>query len=159
MTRTARGGPARWAYAAVVVLGAALALLVHHGVTAAPVAVSSSSLHASSLHATPLHATPGHAVPGAVAPPHTMMTTGAGAERTRARPVGPAVDSAGDGACAATGTQHCSTASVDTLKLPPPPRCRAEQAPCPHRAVTGRKAARTIGRAPPDLSVLSRLRA
>lgn len=61
-------------------------------------------------------------------------------------------------ACATPGMQHCTTASIDSVKLTVPSPGHAEQIPGPYHAVTGPLPARTTGRAPPDLSVLSQLR-
>jgi hypothetical protein len=68
-----------------------------------------------------------------------------------------AAHSSDDGACAA-GMQHCATASVDTMKLITPPQGYAERVPSPYGVVVGSVPSVVVGRAPPDLSVLSQLR-
>jgi hypothetical protein len=47
---------------------------------------------------------------------------------------------------------------VDTVKLTVPPQGHVECLPNAHQAIAGPALAATIGRAPPDLSVLSQLR-
>jgi hypothetical protein len=69
----------------------------------------------------------------------------------------PAAPSSDDGSCA-TDMQHCATASVDTVKLPVPPPGRMEQLPDPYEVAFGPALSGVVGRAPPDLSVLSQLR-
>jgi hypothetical protein len=62
-------------------------------------------------------------------------------------------------ACGGTAMQHCSTASLEIVKLAPPAQSPVPQGRAAHDVLTSRaKAAGTTGRAPPDLSVLSQLR-
>ncbi|MFD8308371.1 hypothetical protein ACFV29_39465 [Streptomyces sp. NPDC059690] len=62
-----------------------------------------------------------------------------------------------NGACSVTATQHCFAAGVDTLKLAPAHQPFTELAPDLRPGTNiGRAVAGTTGRAPPDLSVLSR---
>jgi hypothetical protein len=54
--------------------------------------------------------------------------------------------------------QHCAAAGVDSLKFMPPHQPSTGCAPAIHPgAAGGRDVPGTTGRAPPDLSVLSRL--
>jgi hypothetical protein len=61
--------------------------------------------------------------------------------------------------CSGMGMQHCSTGSLETLKLPAPGQTATSLGLVVYGAVApGPKAAGTVDRAPPDLSVLSQLR-
>ena len=62
------------------------------------------------------------------------------------------------GGCAAPGMQHCTTASVASVQLAPPGENQFSLLPDLREATTGPTPAGTVGRAPPDLSVLSQLR-
>lgn len=130
----------RWARGAVVALLAVLVVLVHHETAA----ITPPARHtAQSTHS-------GHALPG-------MTSSSATAPQdSSANPTG--THGADSSSCAEPGMQHCTTASVDTVQLAPPPQGHAEPAADPHQAMPGRSPAGTISRAPPDLSVLSRLR-
>jgi hypothetical protein len=138
-TRTARSGAVRWARGVLIALCAALAVLVHHETAAAAVTSMQSTMH-------------GMPMPG------MSTSAGATADRTDTRITGPAPHSADDDACAAAGMQHCSSASVDTVTLAVPPQGHTERLPNAYQAIAGPALAATIGRAPPDLSVLSQLR-
>ncbi|MCF1593212.1 hypothetical protein [Streptomyces muensis] len=131
--------PGAWARAALIALLAAFAVLVHHESPAVPV--------------------------GPAASPAAHVMTPAGHESAAARaaePIAAALStaiSAHGPACDGMPLQHCSTASLEVVKLAPPARSPAPQDPAAHEAVTsGATAAGTVGRAPPDLSVLSQLR-
>jgi hypothetical protein len=142
--RTGRRRAVRWARSAVIALCAALAVLVHHETAAAAVSTMHTAMHgmstpsmaASSVAALPMEPSAGH-------------TETLGAD--------PAAPSSDDGSCA-TDMQHCASASVDTVKLPVPPPGRTEQLPDPYEVVVGPALSGVVGRAPPDLSVLSQLR-
>lgn len=142
----ARTSAVHWARGAVIALLAALAVLIHHetaAITATPMQHAAHSPYVG-------HAMPGM-VPSSAAGPH-----GSAAHRTLDAP---APEHGLDGStCAGPGMQHCATASVDTVKLAAPPQGHAKQAANPHQAKPGLVPAGTIGRAPPDLSVLSQLR-
>ncbi|MGC9539034.1 DUF6153 family protein [Streptomyces sp. UG1] len=128
-------GAVRWAQAAVIALLAAVAVLMHHETTAVP----TGSHPSSAAHAT----VPERAMPGSLAAP----------------PAAPAKSSADDPACSGTAMQHCTAASLEAVKLPMPVRAFAtDNLAAPGAAATGAKAAGTVERAPPDLSVLSQLR-
>ncbi|MFE1751906.1 hypothetical protein [Streptomyces anandii] len=136
----------RWTRAAVIALVAVLAVLVHHDTAAAvthepPAGSSGTSSMAGMDHAAPpgvfAHAS-GYAMPSRVHVPTAAHDD--------------------DGACSGTAMQHCSAAGVDGLKLAPPHQPCIGCAPVlPSRAVVGRDVPGTTSRAPPDLSVLSRL--
>ncbi|GAB2625359.1 hypothetical protein GCM10027168_66360 [Streptomyces capparidis] len=137
-----RRGATPWARAAVVVLFVVLAVLVHHqspagAVPASPVSAMAGMpdmAHGASMTAVSSHG----ALHGAAAPGGTGHSA--------------------DGACPGPVMKHCATASVDTVKLPAPPGASAGGAGDSWvRAVAGRHAPGSVGRAPPDLSVLSRL--
>lgn len=137
----ARGAVLRWTGSAIITLLAALALLVHHGtadvLTHVPPARAMAGMHHTAPPPKSVH-TSGNAMPLAVTPP-------AAAHRD-------------DGACCATAGQHCSAAGVDGLKFGPPHQPCTGCAQAVHSgAAGGRDVPGTTGRAPPDLSVLSRL--
>jgi hypothetical protein len=141
--RTARSGTVRWARGAVIALLAALAVLVHHEIAAGAFSSMQTSM-------------PGMQMPGMEASAATLPM-GPSAADTEMVGVDSAAHSGDDGACAA-GMQHCATASVDTMKLITPPQGYAERLPNPYGAVVGSVTSGVVGRAPPDLSVLSQLR-
>ncbi|MEW2049301.1 hypothetical protein [Streptomyces sp. NPDC005476] len=135
------GAVLRWTRAAVIALVAALAVLVHHetvsAITHVPPVRASAGMHRTTAPAMSVHPSSHAALFGVTAP------TAAHED---------------DGACSGTAMQHCSAAGVESLKLAPP----HQLAPGPPAAVhpgaaTGRDVPGSMGRAPPDLSVLSRL--
>lgn len=130
--RTAhRGGTAvRRAYGVLLTLCVALAVLVHH-----ETATNSSSSMPSAVRA-------GHVMPDGAAPSISDIPS----------------RSADDGACSGPGTQHCTTASVDSVQLAVPSQSVSDALTFLQRAAEGRTPATAVGRAPPDLSVLSQLR-
>ena len=142
--RTERRRAVRWARSAVIALCAALAVLVHHETAAAAVPSMHTAMYGMSV--------PGMAVSSVAAPP-----MGPSAGHTEMLGADPAAPSSDDGSCA-TDMQHCTTASVDTVKLPVPPPGHTERLPHPYEAVVGPVLPGVVGRAPPDLSVLSQLR-
>ncbi|MGW7456299.1 DUF6153 family protein [Streptomyces sp. NPDC054797] len=70
----------------------------------------------------------------------------------------PSAYSSPHSACASLAMQHCTTTSVEVVKLPVPPQEYAWPSADPYRANARPVSAAAIGRAPPDLSVLSQLR-
>jgi hypothetical protein len=146
-TRKAREGAVRWARGAVIALCAALAVLVHH--EAAAIAVSSVQ---SGKHA--VHAMPGTASSSSA----TAMPMGSVADHAHMPGAHTSAHGSPDGACATLGMQHCTTASVESGQLAVPSPGHAERIPSPYQAVTGPLPGQVVGRAPPDLSVLSQLR-
>ncbi|WP_033327488.1 DUF6153 family protein [Streptomyces yerevanensis] len=138
------GGMAvRWAYGVFLTLCVALAVLVHHETSmtsASP--MSGSARMPASAHATQAMAHTGHVMAGE-ATPSASETSRHG------------VDS---GACAMSGMQHCATASVGSVQLAAPGQSAFDPPADLERAVAGRAPTGTVGRAPPDLSVLSQLR-
>ncbi|ALV33223.1 hypothetical protein [Streptomyces sp. CdTB01] len=141
----ARAAALRWTRAAVIALVATFAVLVHHETAAAithvpPTGTSETSGIAVMHHAAPL-AMPGHTSGHAISPGVTAPA---------------ASDDAG--VCSGMVMQHCSAAGVDSMKLPPPHLPSTGCAPClGSGAAIGRVVPGTTGRAPPDLSALSRL--
>ncbi|AZQ39091.1 hypothetical protein EJ357_41350 [Streptomyces cyaneochromogenes] len=96
-----------------------------------------AGMHHTDAPAMPVH-TGGHAMPRAVIDPTAAHDD--------------------DGACSGTVMQHCSAAGVDSVKLTPPHQPSTGSASAlPPGAAVGRDVPGTAGRAPPDLSVLSRL--
>ncbi|MEU6200292.1 hypothetical protein [Streptomyces sp. NPDC047061] len=149
-----RGGAARCARAVVVALLAALAVLVHHDTTSA--------------------VTPAHSMSAMAGMDHTYvaMTPAAGMDHTHAAMNPPAASVAhgtvlrtaypttGDegGACSGPGMQHCSAGDTGTAKiLPPPAAVTAVRSDAFPSLLTQSDPTWTSYRAPPDLSVLSRL--
>ncbi|WP_416980493.1 DUF6153 family protein [Streptomyces sp. T028] len=117
-----------WTRAAVIALFVALAVLVHHEVTAAP------------MPPTPSPSSAVHVMPGDMA--MSGHTHGAAA-----------------GSCAGMAMQHCAPVSVDKVALVPPPDSSVpDDLAAQGAAVLGAVPAAAVGRAPPDLSVLSQLR-
>lgn len=145
----------RWARAAVIALLAALAVLIHHETAALAIGPTPSS----AAHVM----TPGMVMAGNHAAPATAMSghTHGSAPAQSAAPMAtaPATNSADGPACSGMAMQHCSTASLEAVKLAAPQQTLASWDVPAHGGVTaGPKAAGTVDRAPPDLSVLSQLR-
>lgn len=151
-------GAVRWTRGAVIALFAALAVLVHHETAAAALAPTMSS----AVHVMP--GMPGAAMAGGSAGQAMAMSSHAhgGAAAQPAEPtVAAAAPSLSDDGPACNGMvmQHCASASVDAVKLVPPTESWVPKGLAPHDVATaGTEAAGTVGRAPPDLSVLSQLR-
>ncbi|MER5436121.1 hypothetical protein [Streptomyces sp. NPDC002588] len=151
--RTARGGDTtvRWVYGAFIALCAALAVLVHHetaAMGASPVPGASSTMDAASMSA--MGASP---MAGAAHAGHVMPDEG---NPTSWGPSSPNTDDTGG--CAAPGMQHCSTTTVDSVQLAAPGENEVTPLADLREAAAGRTPATAVGRAPPDLSVLSQLR-
>ncbi|MGW3107600.1 DUF6153 family protein [Streptomyces sp. NPDC001100] len=142
--RTARGGggtAVRWTYGVFLTLCVALAVLVHHETSA----MGTSSSMSGSVHA-------GHVMPGSAQSVHVM---GGDASTSVSDDSSHDVE---DGGCAMPGMQHCTSASVDTVQLAVPGRSSFDALVNLGQAAAGRTPAAAVGRAPPDLSVLSQLR-
>ncbi|MFE9446764.1 hypothetical protein [Streptomyces sp. NPDC006739] len=138
--RTGRGGgtAVRWAYGVIVALCAALAVLVHHEVPSTGLSPMSGMSHVLPAGTSPdRHASPDAAQPSradtATHPPH-------------------------DGACSASGTQHCAAAGVNSLHLAVPAHSTLPTPATPAPTLSRHAPGAVVSRAPPDLSVLSRLR-
>jgi hypothetical protein len=136
----------RWMRAAVIALMAALAVLVHHETAAAITHVPRTVTSDTTSSLAGLH--------HAAVMTHSVHTNGHATS-----PGAPTATATADhGACSGTGMQHCSAAGVDSVKLVPPHHPAISCAPAlPTGAAAGRDIPGTTGRAPPDLSVLSRL--
>ncbi|MDX3693745.1 hypothetical protein PV726_26070 [Streptomyces europaeiscabiei] len=64
----------------------------------------------------------------------------------------------GDGGCSSPGTRHCATGSLASVQLAVPTQAAFDPLAKLRQALAGHAPAATVGRAPPDLSVLSQLR-
>ncbi|MFD8870460.1 hypothetical protein ACFV1F_40035 [Streptomyces sp. NPDC059590] len=137
----ARGGAVRWTRVAVIALFAALVVLVHHETAAV----------SARAHATAMSGMPGTGHPPAMATP--LDATGHG---SAAWPAAPVADS-DVGPCSGMAMQHCSTAAVDVFKIAPPTQLSVGAGGEAYATPAGRDVPGTVSRAPPDLSVLSRL--
>ncbi|MFD9288401.1 hypothetical protein ACFWBV_08835 [Streptomyces sp. NPDC060030] len=145
-TQTVRAGVVRWARGVVIALCAALAVLVHHETAAIAVTSAPSAPHA------------GHLMPGTASSSAGAMPMSSVADHTDVLGASPSAHSSPHSACATPGLQHCTTASIEVVKLAVPSQGHAGQPANPYQAHAGPVSAGTIGRAPPDLSVLSQLR-
>ncbi|MEU0649400.1 DUF6153 family protein [Streptomyces umbrinus] len=138
--RAVHGGDSavRWAYVAFLALFVALAVLVHHETSAAGTPSAQRAAHGGmSSAAHPLHVMPDETAPSVLdASPHNV----------------------GDGGCAAPGMQHCATASVGSVQLAVPRPIAFDPLVNVRQDGAGYAPSVTVGRAPPDLSVLSQLR-
>lgn len=145
---TARTSAVRWAGGAVIALLAAVTVLIHHETPAIAAALMQHATHSThtgysmSGTASPLSAA---AMPHGSAPGHV--------DRLGASAPAPGGDS-----CAGPGMQHCAAASVAVFELSVPPQGTAVETANLHGVQPGPLPAGTVGRAPPDLSVLSQLR-
>jgi Family of unknown function (DUF6153) len=186
-TRTADGGRAAVRRAHRVFLAlcaalAALAVVAHHETTAIPTAIPTAlpvaHSHAMTVHTAPSVPAghlghPGHPQPtghlgrpgdgGSPAGPRTAATptTPAAAATPTAAVIPVAPDGSGSDAdgCATAGAQHCASAGVAAAPFLALPGEHGLVPPAdPARAAAGRTPAGTADRAPPDLSVLSRMR-
>ncbi|MFJ8196559.1 hypothetical protein [Streptomyces sp. NPDC096152] len=159
----ASNGAVRCVWGAVVAVLAAFAVLVHHD-AAGPMAVPGSPASVSAMSGTravrdmsAMHGTDampgmGHASPAT----GTRTTTVTGATKTLGAADLPA--GSGDNTCSSAAAGHCSAAGLSTVQLVSPP---ADPRAGPADAVHGVRAAHSphgvAHRAPPDLSLLSRL--
>lgn len=140
-----RGAAFRWTHAAALVLVAVLAVLVHHETVGAMAHVPAAAASRTGRPTGPHHS--------AVSP----VSPGTRAHAAVSGATAPIASDAG-GACSGTAVQHCSAAGVDTVKLAPPHRpFTGWAAGLPPGAAADRDVPGTTDRAPPDLSVLSRL--
>ncbi|MFI0731478.1 hypothetical protein ACH4S9_21185 [Streptomyces sp. NPDC021225] len=137
----ARGGAVRWTRVAVIALFAALVVLVHHETAAV---------------SAPAHATAMSGMPGMGHAPATATPLDATGHGSAAWPAAPVADS-DVGPCPGMAMQHCATAGVDVVKIAPPAELRVGVGRDTRAAPAGRDVPGTVSRAPPDLSVLSRL--
>jgi len=140
-----RGSALRWTWAAVVALLAALAVLIHHDAVGA------------ATPATAMRAMPGmdHTMSMSVSVQTIAQTRHDGVTQAAT----PAMDHDGGGACSGPAMQHCSSGNVGTPRLLVPPTALAhavQDSPVPG-ILLGRSPSGISHRAPPDLSVLSRL--
>lgn len=129
----------RWAYGVLLTLCVALAVLVHHETTAMGVTSMPSAAHglmprtAHAAHVMPEEAAP--AVSG-----HSSHSADV------------------NGGCSTAGAQHCATGSISSVQLAVPAPVAFDPLANPRQALTEHAPGAAVGRAPPDLSVLSQLR-
>ncbi|WP_338673429.1 DUF6153 family protein [Streptomyces sp. SCSIO 30461] len=145
-TQKALTGAMRWARGAVIVLCAALAVLVHHEIAAIALTSAPSATHT------------GHSMPEMAPSSADAMPMGSATVHTHVPGASQSAHSSPHGACDSLGMQHCATVNADAVKLPVPPQDHAGPSTDPDRADARPVSAAAIGRAPPDLSVLSQLR-
>ncbi|MEU0042900.1 DUF6153 family protein [Streptomyces werraensis] len=129
-------GAVRWVRGMLVTLCAVLAVLAHHELSD----TSFASTPARAAHAMPRSA------PMSALHTHTRSpghATGTGSSET---------------SCSSMVMQHCSTADVSTVQLVAPPESPIPPSPTLYATVSGVNIARSVSRAPPDLSLLSQLR-
>ncbi|MEW2626243.1 hypothetical protein [Streptomyces sp. NPDC048106] len=141
-----RGGAPRRSWAAVLALLAALVVLVHHDLGPAPAAPATAM---SAMSRT------GHAVHGMAG--HGMAEHGmTGQDMTALTPV---MDHDGGGACSGADMQHCTSGAVGSPQwlVPPAVGPHTVQGAPPRGVLAGHGLPGNPHRAPPDLSVLSRL--
>ncbi|GLX49280.1 hypothetical protein Shyhy01_22300 [Streptomyces hygroscopicus subsp. hygroscopicus] len=129
-------GAARRSWAAVLALLAAFVVLVHHDMGAAPAAPATAMSAMSGTE---------HAAHGMTGPDTAALTS--------------AMDHDADGACSGADMQHCTSGAVGSPQWLAPPTVRTPAVPgAPgHGVLAGRGLPGNPHRAPPDLSVLSRL--
>ncbi|TPQ23495.1 hypothetical protein FGD71_004380 [Streptomyces sporangiiformans] len=151
----------RWAYGASLTLCVALAVLLHHETSMTSVtsvtSVTSMTSMTSMTSASPMSTSfpvpaPAHAAHAMAKTAHVMEGDAASSASESSTH---GVDS---GACAMSGMQHCTTASVVSVQLAVPGQSALDPPADPELAAAGRAPASAVGRAPPDLSVLSQLR-
>lgn len=149
----ALGGAVRWAGAVVIALIAAIAVLAHHD-TVAPAVASVSPLHLGE------DASRSATDNGENGLPRQAEVGGRHAHEGRAMQIVQSmVTGVGGPACPGTTTQHCASTSPDAQMITPPMRAWASWSDSPRQAVAdASNAAGAVTRAPPDLSLLSRLR-
>ena len=136
------GGAVRWTYGAFLALCVALAVLVHHET------VTSRMMGASAVPALDAASTRGadhaaHVMPGKSSPTTWDASSAHNADA---------------GGCAEPGMQHCTTASLGTAPLAVPGETGVALLVDLRERTQERTSSGTVGRAPPDLSVLSLLR-
>ncbi|MFJ9011618.1 hypothetical protein [Streptomyces canus] len=141
------GSAVRWTWAAVVALLAALAVLVHHD-TMSP-ATPNPALSATSTM-------PGMDHGSAAMTDMTEATASAGHDA--AFQVTGMVMGDDGGACSGMAMQHCSAGDIGTAKFAPPPAVtHVDRDEATYGVPAGHGPRGEPDRAPPDLSVLSRL--
>ncbi|CAM5618259.1 hypothetical protein SALBM311S_12711 [Streptomyces alboniger] len=135
------GGTARWVRGVLVALCAVVVVLLHHALPDSPVATMST-------------AGP-HAMPGPVSVPVSVPA----AHPHTGSPATGVVAHGSDGtSCPSMAMQLCAAAGVNAVQLTAPPESPAPAVPIRVAELTGVNIARSVNRAPPDLSLLSQLR-
>ena len=132
------GGSARWVRGLLVTLCAVLAVLLHHELPDAPL----TTMSASAAHTT---------MPGSPSLPAAHPDTGS--------PAADVVAHCSHGvSCPSMAMQMCAAFGVHSVQLTAPPESPDPAFSAPVAVLAGVNVARSVSRAPPDLSVLSQLR-
>ncbi|WP_399077574.1 DUF6153 family protein [Streptomyces zaehneri] len=137
LPRPQTGGAARRVRGLLVTLCAVVAVLLHHGLPDSPV--------------TAMPAAAPHAMSGPVSAPAAHPHTGSPA-------AGVAAHGSDGAACPSMAMQLCTAAGVNVVQLPAPPESADPSLPPLTAGLSGVGRARSVNRAPPDLSLLSQLR-
>jgi hypothetical protein len=138
--RHGTGGAARWVRGLLVTLCAVVAVLLHHGLCDAPV--------------TAMPTAGPHAMAAPVPVPAAQPRTGPPATG----PVAPVAHGSDGAACPSMDMQVCMSAGANAVQLTAPPESPMAAFPVRTAELTGVDIARSVHRAPPDLSLLSLLR-
>ncbi|WP_406256947.1 DUF6153 family protein [Streptomyces nigra] len=134
----------------------ALAVLIHHETAATAISPDSSSV--GNVMRPGMMMDGDDAAPATAATGHGHHST-SGQATQQTQVAGPAMNNADSPPCSGMAMQHCSTASLEVVKLAPPVQTPERWGLAMPAAVgAGPKAEGTVDRAPPDLSVLSQLR-
>ncbi|MEV6791902.1 hypothetical protein AB0M87_07895 [Streptomyces sp. NPDC051320] len=138
-----RDAALRWTWAAVLALVAAFAVLVHHDTVGVATPTAAMGVRPGMDH-------------GAVVPTQAIAQT---VHDQAGQAVAPATDHDGGGPCSGPSMQHCSSGDVGTPQLLAPPAAlhHAVQGSSVPGALAAQRPSGIWHRAPPDLSVLSRL--
>ncbi|MFF3817644.1 hypothetical protein ACFYYD_13695 [Streptomyces bluensis] len=144
------GGVLRWVRGMFVTLCAVLAVLVHHDLSHVPVASASATAERAPVASASAMA--GHSMHRPTSMPATHTRTDSAADQST---LSGSPDST---ACSSMVMQHCSTANVTAVEIAAPSESPIPAVPFDYATVAGADIARSVSRAPPDLSVLSQLR-
>lgn len=130
------GGTARWVRGVLFTLCAVIAVLLHHGLSDSPVTAMPTAPHVMS---------------GPVSASAAHLHTGSPA-------AGVAVHGFDGASCPSMAMQLCTAAGINDIQITAPPESAALPVAPLIAAGTGVGTARSVNRAPPDLSLLSQLR-
>jgi hypothetical protein len=140
------GSAVRWTWAGVVALIAALAVLVHHDTTVMPSPALSSM--------SSMGAMPGMEDHGSAAMAAESSQSGHDAQVKAAAPA----SDGGASACTGPAMLHCASGDVGTAKFAPPlPVLHGAVDETEYGMLAGHRPPGETPRAPPDLTLLSRL--
>ncbi|MER7915535.1 MULTISPECIES: hypothetical protein [unclassified Streptomyces] len=160
------GGATRRSWAAVLALLAAFVVLVHHDVSATPAATATATTAMSAMpgmdhtarNTTVQHMTAQHMTARHMAT-HRVTGHRVTGQDMAVVALSSAMSHDIDGACSGAGMQHCTSGAVGSPQWLDPPAVptHTAQAVPPRGVLAGRGLPGNPYRAPPDLSVLSRL--